>query len=499
MPIIEYYTKHYDIMNKRYYVLSLLFCFVLMSIHAQSFQDYKRQQQQQYRQYRSQTQKEYNEFRRKANEEYASLMKQKWTPMNVRPAIPAPALPEPPKPVVKENEEQPQKQELEVKKVVKPQEEYKAPDPVAPIEKPIASDRPQWLFLFYDTPCYVHLNKDMKFRMSDATEASAAAAWEILSDAKFDNVISDCLDLRKKLNLNDWGYISLLKELTTTFLTDGNEAVLMQMYILTQSGYKVRIARTDQNKLVLLMPFSDDLYQYSYISKDNLKYYVLANVKNGASFSVFDRVFPKEKIANLRSTSAPVLSFSATRERDLTSKKYPQMSFKIKTNQNLIDYYNNYPVTDHWNFYANTSLSKDVKSALYPKLQQVLQNKSKLEAVSMLLNFVQTAFEYQTDQQQFGYERPLFADETLFYPYCDCEDRSILFSVLVKELLKLDVVLLYYPGHLATAVCLPEDVKGAYLKIDGKNYTVCDPTYIGASVGDCMPNYKQTQPEVVKL
>ncbi len=119
-------------------------------------------------------------------------------------------------------------------------------------------------------------------------------------------------------------------------------------------------------------------------------------------------------------------------------------------------------------------------------------------AANILLHFVQTAFEYATDDEQFGKERPLFADETLFYPYSDCEDRAILYSVFVRELLGLDVVLLHYPGHLATAVCFDTEVYGDYMTIDGKRYIVCDPTYINADIGQAMPRFKQTPANIIK-
>lgn len=125
--------------------------------------------------------------------------------------------------------------------------------------------------------------------------------------------------------------------------------------------------------------------------------------------------------------------------------------------------------------------------------------KDKVTAANILLHFVQTAFKYATDAEQFGSERPLFADETLFYPYSDCEDRAILFSVLAHELLGTDVVLLHYPGHLASAVCFDNDTPGDYLKIDGKRYVVCDPTFINTDVGQAMPQFKQTSAEVIKL
>ena len=116
-----------------------------------------------------------------------------------------------------------------------------------------------------------------------------------------------------------------------------------------------------------------------------------------------------------------------------------------------------------------------------------------------MIHFVQTAFEYQTDQEQFGVERPLFPDETLYYPYSDCEDRAILYSVLVRELLGLDAVLLHYPNHLATAVRFDEEVSGDYFTLDGKHYVVCDPTYINADIGEAMPQYKQARAKILRL
>ena len=120
-----------------------------------------------------------------------------------------------------------------------------------------------------------------------------------------------------------------------------------------------------------------------------------------------------------------------------------------------------------------------------------------MEAANMLIDFVQTAFAYQTDGEQFGYEKPFFVDELFYYPYCDCEDRSILYSRLVRSLLNLDVVLLDYPNHIATAVCFTEQVEGDYILVNGKKYVICDPTYIGASIGMAMPQFKSVAAKVL--
>lgn len=149
--------------------------------------------------------------------------------------------------------------------------------------------------------------------------------------------------------------------------------------------------------------------------------------------------------------------------------------------------------------YANTPICNEVKNELYPQLKKYIQGRSKLDAAERLLNFVQTAFTYEYDDKVWGGDRAFFAEETLYYPYCDCEDRSILFSHLVRDLLGLKVVLVYYPGHLATAVQFNEEVNGDYLVVNGRKYTICDPTYIGASIGRTMPQMDNSTAKVIIL
>ena len=125
--------------------------------------------------------------------------------------------------------------------------------------------------------------------------------------------------------------------------------------------------------------------------------------------------------------------------------------------------------------------------------------KGEYDAANLLLHYLHRAFPYKTDEAQFGIERTLFAEEMYYYPYSDCEDRSILFARLVKDLLGLDVVLLYYPAHIAAAVCFKGEVKGDYMQIGAGRYVVCDPTYVGADVGDAMPDLKRVAAQVVKI
>lgn len=91
--------------------------------------------------------------------------------------------------------------------------------------------------------------------------------------------------------------------------------------------------------------------------------------------------------------------------------------------------------------------------------------------------------------------------EAWFSAYSDCDDRAVLFAQLVKNLLGMKVVLIYYPGvHLATAVHFDDpQVTGDYVAVGNSKYLVCDPTYIGADTGMAMPDLRDTPVETVRL
>ena len=481
----------------------LLFFVILFSsslfAQQQTYEQNKAEQQAKYQKYKSDKQKEYDAYRQKINADYAAYMKKHWAEYKSYAAKHKPKDQDSPAPTVKKNDEPKGTDEIRYKLVIK-LVPYEVPDPVAPIDVPPAEDKPQFKFMFHGTQCGVHLNDALKYSLQDASEQAASDMWQHLSDPVYDGVIADCLRLRNELQLADWGYINLLQTMTNSFLgANSNEAVLMQMYILTQSGYSTRIARKN-NRFVLLVPFDATLYDYSYFYIDGKHYYIIDKEEGSYTYNIFNKAFPEEQVPSLRMTESPKLAYAAAPSRTLSSRRWPSLRASIAENKNLISFYDEYPLSTSWDYYSAASLSNETKQSLYPVLRREISGKSKYDAANMLINFVQTAFDYKTDGDQFGYERPLFGDETIYYPYSDCEDRSILYSILVRELLDLDVVLLLYPCHLATAVAFPNNKSyGYHFTYNGKVYTICDPTYINADAGDCMPQFRTTSPDVIQI
>ncbi|HUN14063.1 hypothetical protein [Alistipes sp.] len=484
-------------MRTRFFLLLL---FLAGNVSAQSFEEYRRQALSDFDSYKAEEIRKFKAYRDKVNAEYAEYMRRAWSEYKALPADPVPPRPEPPKPVVKDPDTKPSNDPIPFDNILPTPAPVLPPQPVAPLPVPGKPARPSFSFTFYGTPCTVGLEEQHRFSLVGIDENKVADAWKLLSSDAYLSVVAECLTWRDKLQLCDWGYMRFLERMTTAFFgTDkSNEARLLQMYILTQSGYKVRIARADE-RLVLLLPSKNNIYEYAYLHIGGCKYYVADASMRQKRFYVFDREFPQEQFFSLRIPREPLLSMRAAYARQLTAEGYPEVSANVATNRNLIDFYNDYPLTDAWNIYAEASLSALVKKQLYPILQKAIAGNSKAAAANMLIDWVQTAFDYRTDDEQFGQERPLFADETLYYPYSDCEDRAILYAILIRDLLGLDVVLLHYPEHLATAVCFGDDTPGDHLMIDGRKYIVCDPTYIGATIGETMPQYKQTRASVVRI
>lgn len=483
------------------------------NVLAQSFDEYKRRAQSEFNQYKMDKEREFKEYRDRINAEFAEYMRQAWPEYKSKPAEPVPDSPEPPAPVIKAPDTPPSNDPVPFDEVTPAPKPIDPPQPVVPLPKPepqpvkpdtpdiqpVKPDKPMFAFMFYGAKCEMPLENRHRFTLAGAMENAFADGWMILSSDEYLPVVAQCLDYRDNLRLCDWGYVRFVEQMTTSFFPSDrlNEARLMQMYVLTQSGYKVRIARAG-NKLVLLLPSKETIYQYPYLNIGGVNYYLVDSSLGQTSLNVFNREFPKEQDFSLRIAQQPLLPVSATSPRHLQSKHDKELAADVSVNKNLIAFYEDYPLSSNWDIYSNASLSERAKEQLYPVLKTSIAGKGAPAAANILLHFVQTAFEYATDNEQFGTERPLFADETLFYPYSDCEDRAILYSILVRELLGLDVVLLHYPGHLATAVCFDTEVSGDYLQIDGKRYTVCDPTYINADIGQAMPQFKQTAANVIK-
>lgn len=529
-------------MRKISFSLILLLAFPIVAQQT-AFDQFKQQQSDQFNQFKRDKQAEFDAFRKRVNEEYADFMRKAWEafpsheaeqpqkepevkPIEFVEDTPAPQ----PKPqedqrTQKENQQMPKEDQRPPKEDIKPIDTPKptietkpveiavkpkvvvvptpppAPEPIAPVQ-PKEEPYKKVSIGYFGSIITIGFPQNDNLKLRALEENAIADAWEQLSESQYDITVSTALKARKSNSLCDWGYMKMLQSVCEKQYGKTNEAVLMQAFLMTQSGYRIRLGMAN-SKLYMLIASNYDIFDYSYYVLDGAKFYLISKDKL-KGMQITQAKFGKEKALSMQIAQLPNFGSDPTPKRTLTSRK--GVTTAASVNKNLIDFFNTYPQacitgnpTTRWAAYANTPLNQSVKEMLYPPLKKTISGMNERDAVGILLNWVQTAFAYEYDDKVWGRDRAFFAQETLYYPYCDCEDRAILFSRLVRDLVGLDVVLLYYPGHLAAAVGFKEDVNGDYLIYKQHKYVVCDPTYINAGVGRTMLGMNNQEAQVIAL
>ncbi|MCQ2073631.1 MAG: hypothetical protein MJY77_00360 [Bacteroidaceae bacterium] len=492
----------------RYTLSFLVILLSISNLHSQDYGDYLSNALQEYNVYKENAIAEYEAYRARVNAEFAEFMARPWKEEKRHPPLEAPRKePDIPPVVMPDNDivDTPEDNELDVVDI-NPVIDEVPPVSIVPIEYVPKPKEKSIDFALYGTKCSVRFDSEKRMSMNGITEHDASRYWKHLSSGDYDNVLADCLSTRSELDLCDWSYYKLLCAASRAIYPDDNEAEMLCAWLMSQSGFKIRLGRSN-DKIILLVNTCEDICGYPYFTLGVNKFYILNAAHNDDTrMNVFDGEYPEEKSLRLSLTGSNRLDSRPSEKRVLKSKKYENVTIAADANLNLLDLYSEYPkvfkdndTKTLWAIYANAPTSKEMRENVYPLLESGIAGKSESESANMLLNFVQTALEYKTDEEVWGDERAFFPDETLYYPYCDCEDRSILYSRLVRDLMGLRVVLLYYPGHLATAVEFNENIPGDYIVLNGHRYLVCDPTYINAEIGNTMPGIDNSKVSVIML
>ena len=453
---------------------------------------FKAQTNKEFEEYKKNEAKAFQDYKEKENKEFANFLKQRWAPFTSKKGQPAPINPKPlviptnvPKPI-----DQPNKDNLPlVKPELKGLEFKPAPQPFVTSDK-FESKK---AIVFYGTPLSIGYNPFILQHVSSISEDGLGNYWDLMCSKNYSTFVNEIEAISVSLSLNDWGKYLLIKKISEQFHQNKNDQVCLQFFILNQLGFDSKVAKADDN-FVLLLPTEELIYGISFIPINGKKYYVINS--NGSSFYTFNKSFSsKNKSISFNSNKALTIN------DDIKQKVFTLKNGKtiiIDYNANAINYLNDFPQAELSVFF-NYPVTEITEMSILRELKPQLVGLSEIDAVNFLLSFLHSSFEYKTDDQQFGREKWFYPEHLFFYPFSDCEDRSILFAYLVKSLLNLEVIGLNYENHVSTAVLFNGDVKGDKIVYKNKSYLACDPTYIGASVGMTMPQFINAAPKVIDI
>ncbi len=488
-------------------ILSIIL-FVCLGLQAQSrsFEEYMRREQEKMKQFEQEQiegmerlRKEYAEYVAKRDQEWADYLKKEWENYS---AFAAKELPAKPKP--KTNPVFDMSSQTESKTISAARAESLKPEPLPAVVEQVRKPAEKAVNFrtanlnFYNRSLAIPYDPAMRaFVLQGISQESIGAFWEKISESNYTPAVESLLEAKKELNINDYAYMLLCQYFSKSlYPANANAARLMTWFVMLRSGYSLRVGFNDE-AIALLVPTQDQVYQKAYLNIDGINYYIFPDLKNNSLYT-YDEDYRSGKPVSF-GIHSPMNLGGKTAERKVKFE-FEGKTYDIKLNYDpdLIDFFQYYPLLS-FETYFNAPMSVQSRETLYAALQPVIGEMDEVRAVNFILRFVQTAFAYKTDPEQFGREKYFFAEEVLHYPYCDCEDRSVLFSYLVRELLGLNVVALEYPGHMATAVAFKSPFSGNHLVYNNQRYVVADPTFINAPVGVAMPEYSNATPIIHEI
>ncbi|MFB6355056.1 MAG: hypothetical protein ABEJ65_00885, partial [bacterium] len=400
-----------------------------------------------FKEWSKQRREEMKQFHEQRDREFHQFLKQRWEEMKVFKGMREDTVPKPDEfPLAKENEKVPTKKIAEVEQP----DTYNAfRNKETGVEKD-SRDRPTNKFDNSAVPPNKTGNVQFlgqKFSIKkpkgydnitvdQVTSSEVAQFWKNFAGLELDFLITSLEERRNQLNVKGWGYVMMVHEVARAFSPDNpRKRILTTWSLLLKSGADVRMGH-DRESYYLLYHSPVKLMGTPYFQFNGDRYYVFQ--REGHSQSIRQLYTYQDQYSGPRKPIQPGLASeprvrSNYRTRELTFQyNGQQYTVKAQVDQTMVNYFNSLPQMKLQEYIKDLP-GAGVKASFIRQLRTMTSDMKKREKLRFLLRFAQSAFEYKTDQDQFGNEKYMVPAQTIFYPYSDCEDRSMLFMWIVKK------------------------------------------------------------------
>ena len=319
---------------------------------------------------------------------------------------------------------------------------------------------------------------------ADVSKAGVQAFYKEINSSNYQPLIGALTAYKQKHRLNDWLYYQLVRRVAQQISAKTNNYpryTLYKWFLLTKSGYDARLALANQ-KLIFYVYNNEDISDIPFFMIDGKKFMCL-NYHDYPNTNLHQELpvplnieVPGAKIAfSYEVTRMPEFKPDSYVSKNLAFVyNHKTYNFEVKQSKDVDSIFKNYPVVDYKSYF-NIPLTRETYSSLIPLLRENVKGMDQKKGVDYLMRFTRYAFLYEDDEQNFGHEKRLSPEETLFSRYSDCDDRAGLFFYLVKEIYDLPMIALLFPTHITVGVQFNKPEPGAII-YQGKAYSVCEPT-----------------------
>ncbi len=340
-------------------------------------------------------------------------------------------------------------------------------------------------FEFYSGTFNFELDPGSQVAFTDPLSTQAILNfYNKLDQSNYQTVLKALLVYKEKHQLNDWIYYQLIRKTAQSISPKAenyHRYTLYKWFLLSKSGYDARVS-IGNNLIIFYVRNDENINDIPFFKVEGYKYMCLNYHDYGKIDFEKDKVFPVN-VAIPEAKNA--FSYKVTRMPDFKPESYNEREiqfnyrskpyhFQVKLNPEVENIFKNYPGVD-FESYFNIPLSHETYHSLIPILKKNISGMNQKKGVDYLMRFTRYAFLYQTDENNFGKEKRLSPEQTLFSKYSDCDDRAALFFYLVKEIYNLPMIALLYPTHITMAVRFDKPV-GNVVTYYGEKYSVCEAT-----------------------
>jgi hypothetical protein len=308
--------------------------------------------------------------------------------------------------------------------------------------------------------------------------------YETVNACNYQPIIDSLTAYKQKHQLSDWLYYQLIRKTAQQISPKADNYsryTLYKWFLLAKSGYDARLALTS-SKVIFYVFNNEDVEDIPSFTVDHKKYmclnyhdYAKTNLNLDPPIPVTVNIPEATKPFSYRITKMPNFKPEDYFDKELQFTYHHKVYyFNVKLNRDVEAIFANYPIVD-FESYFNIPLSKETYGSLIPLLKKNVKGMNQKKGVDYLMRFTRYAFLYEDDEDNFGKEKRLSPEETLFAKYSDCDDRAALFFYLVKEVYNLPMIALLYPTHITMAVQFDKPI-GSPIIYKGKTYSLCEPT-----------------------
>lgn len=440
----------------------------------------------------------YNDYRNEALSQYAKYLDSIWVEYPQHAGLERNPIPKP-KDIPKAEEKKP-KSEDKVPPTPDRQPDAGSTPMVTPIDKPDIPPPPapkgEICLSFYGMPLTM---EDEAYAIPDRlTRRNSSDLWRYMYESGADKrVIAEIRRVADEMNLNDYFIYELTRSYVETKFGDRTPFTrdVLIHFLLCNMGYDVRFAETASGTSLILMPCNQTVFGHTYIIIDGKNYYVFGDRSLSQGEAIYTCYLPSDFQLG-KSFEMQLGELRLPYKPQQFCVEYDGITLRGEINANLypmLYHYPQMPIGD----YAASVVDGKLRQTIVSQMSEALKDNGRRDKVERMLHFTQSAFEYATDKENHGFEKPYFFEEMLFYPKSDCEDRAIFYSYLLYRVAGVENHLISYPGHECVSVTMPsEAIEGTSYDYEGKVFFISDPTYIGATTGMCMPQYRSMKPNI---